>query len=464
LKPLTQEQINKALKIAIIEGILGVTALQFFGGPYVTGYFLWLGADPLIMGLFGSIPFLANFLQMLAPLYSNKLKSRKKYVFWLLWPSRTSFLTFAIVPFLPKHLRIPIALSIFLYIQITAALSVPAWQSWMADLVPSERLGRYFGLRNFILGFVQIPVMFIAGSILDIFGKGFKSFAVLFSIAGVIGFMDGLILRFQDEPPYRPTESSLNPFKAIKFLLKYEYYKNFLSGFALWYFALGLIGPYINVMLIKELKFDYTTIGLLNAIGMLMGTIFQPFWGNAGDKYGFQYLLKLCVLMQAFAILLWAFALPSFLYILIVQIFIGIFITAGTGPLIFNTLIVVSPKELKTEAFAIFNGTVNFSLFLGSVLSGLIVSTFQNIDLQIGLWHFSSIRIAFLISFILRLIAAIRISKLDIGPAEKVGFFYLVKEMYTTNIVPWMGKIWSIVRVRKSVNSQNKEQDDTNAS
>lgn len=450
MRPLTQKEINRALKISIIEGILGVTALQFFGGPYITGYFLWLDANPVIMGFFGSIPFLANSLQILTLFYSNKLLSRKKYVFWLLLPSRTLFLSFALIPLLPKNLRVPTALLVFLYTQIAAALSVPAWQSWMADLVPSDRIGRYFGLRNFILGFVQIPAMLIAGNILDTFERGFKSFAVLFSLAGIIGFLDGLTFQFQDEPPYTPTESSLNPFKALKFLLKYEHYRNFLSGFVFWYFALGLVGPNINVMLIKELEFSYTTIGLLNAIGMFIGTIFQPFWGNAGDKYGFQYLLKMCVLMQTFAVLLWALSIPSFLYVLMVQIFVGIFITAGTGPMVFNTLIVVSPKELKTEAFAIFNGMANFALFLGSLLSGFIVNIFHGIEFQIGLWQFSSIRMALFTSFILRLLAAIRLLKLDIGPAEKVKFFYLVKEMYTTSVIPWLGKIWHIVRVRRT--------------
>jgi len=459
LKHLTQEQINKALKISILEGVLGVTALQFFGGPYITGYFLWLKASPIIMGIFGSIPFLANSIQILAPLYSNKIKSRKKYVFWLLWPSRTSFLSFAFIPLLPEKIRIPAALSVFMYTQIAAALSVPAWQSWMADLVPRERLGRYFGLRNLILGFVQVPTMLIAGNILDSLGKDLLGFAVLFLTAGIVGFFDGLVFKFQDEPPYIPRESSLNLFKAIRFLMKYEHYKNFLSGFVLWYFALGLIGPYINVMLIKELEFNYTTIGLLNAIGMLVGTVFQPFWGKAGDKYGFQYFLKLCILMQAFAVLMWALAIPSFFYVLITQIFIGIFIVAGTGPLIFNTLVIVSPEELKTEAFAIFNGSANFALFLGSLLSGVIVSLFQNVEIQIGLWKFTSIRMTLLTSFALRLIAAIRISRIDIGPAQKVGFFYLVKEMYTSNLVPWMGKFWSIIRERtpKAITRHDKK-------
>lgn len=448
MRHLTEEQINRALKISILEGVLGITALQFFGGPYITGYFLWLQASPIIMGIFGSLPFLANSIQIFAPLYSNKIKSRKNYVFWLILPSRTSFLLFAFIPFLPAKTRLPIALSLFMYTQVAAALSVPAWQSWMADLVPHERFGRYFGLRNLILGLVQVPAMLLAGSILDSFEKELLGFMTLFSIAGVMGFFDGLMFKFQDEPPYTPLESSIGLLKAIRFLMKYGHYKNFLLGFVFWYFALGLVGPYINVMLIKELEFNYMTISLLNAIGMLVGTFFQPFWGKAGDKYGFQYFLKLCVLMQTFAVLMWALAIPSFFYVLVTQVFVGIFIIAGTGPLIFNTMVRVAPKELKTEAFAIFNGSANFALFLGSLLSGVIVSLFQNLEIQMGFLKITSIRMALLTSFGLRLLAAIRISKMDIGPAKKVGFFYLVKETYTSSLVPWIGKFWNIIHSR----------------
>lgn len=124
-------KIKRALNISIIEGALAVLINQFFGGAYLTGYFLWMGASSFFIGLFGSIPFLANTLQLLTLSFSHRLKSRKQIIVPLMWTARTSILLFAVFPAIRHGLLF--AYLLYFYIQIAGALSAPLWQSWMSD-------------------------------------------------------------------------------------------------------------------------------------------------------------------------------------------------------------------------------------------------------------------------------------------------------------------------------------------
>ncbi|WP_233186179.1 hypothetical protein [Thermotoga sp. KOL6] len=89
----------------------------------------------------------------------------------------------------------------------------------MADFVPKNMIGSYFGFRNFIHGLVQIPAMFTAEAILDSLGENWKGFGTLFFVAGSLGFLSGYFLKIQYEPPYEPRGASITMTKAVKFLL-----------------------------------------------------------------------------------------------------------------------------------------------------------------------------------------------------------------------------------------------------
>ncbi|WP_233186178.1 MFS transporter [Thermotoga sp. KOL6] len=192
---------------------------------------------------------------------------------------------------------------------------------------------------------------------------------------------------------------------------------------------------YINVMLLKEINLNYLQISVLNAVGMFVGTLFQPFWGKLGDKYGFQYFLKLCLWIHATIILLWALIPNSFLYIFFLQVLIDVFVVAGTIQLIFYTLMYNAPQSLRSEAFSVFNSLSNISLFLGALVSRIIVSGFENMNLPFGI---SSIRLAMLISFLLRIWSAFRISRVDFGTPKETTLVQIVKESFFTVVVLWL--------------------------
>ncbi|RTI14283.1 MFS transporter, partial [Thermus scotoductus] len=191
---------ERSLRLSIWEGTLAVLFLYWTTGVLVTGYALALGAPPLALALLGSLPFLA---QLTAPLALFMRGSRRALTVRLNLASRLLFLPALLAPFLPEGLRIPALLLFAGASQLLAAPVGVLWLSWMADLVPQERRGRYFGLRNALLGLVGTLGNLLGGLVADTLPPPTGYQAVLLLGVGA-GLLSVLVLRLQHEPPPAP--------------------------------------------------------------------------------------------------------------------------------------------------------------------------------------------------------------------------------------------------------------------
>ncbi|WP_244922472.1 MFS transporter, partial [Thermus scotoductus] len=99
--------------------------------------------------------------------------------------------------------RIPTLLLFAGLSQLLAAPVGVVWLSWMADLVPEERRGRYFGLRNALLGLVGTLGNLLGGAVADRLPPPTGYQAVLLLGVG-LGLLSVLLLRAQAEPPLPP--------------------------------------------------------------------------------------------------------------------------------------------------------------------------------------------------------------------------------------------------------------------
>lgn len=80
--------------------------------------------------------------------------------------SRGLFLPAILAPFLPEA-TVPGLLVFAGLSQLLAAPVGVLWLSWMADLVQEEKRGRYFGLRNALLGLVATLGNLLGGAVAD---------------------------------------------------------------------------------------------------------------------------------------------------------------------------------------------------------------------------------------------------------------------------------------------------------
>lgn len=105
-----------------------------------------LGAGGAQMGLSVTLQQLAMAVQIPAALWVERLSRRKPFWAATAIPHRLIWLLPAlllVVPDLPPGMLVGLTLTAVGVSSVLAHASVPAWFSWMADLVPAEGSGRF---------------------------------------------------------------------------------------------------------------------------------------------------------------------------------------------------------------------------------------------------------------------------------------------------------------------------------
>ncbi len=418
---LTEQEKSHARVVSIFEGVAATIWGQFTGGfggnSYLAGFFLWIGASPFAMSLYGAIVPLANVFQPIVLWASSRVASRKRLVIVLSGIGRPTFVALSLFALVKSGLRVEFALALFFVFELaTSAVGAP-WQSWMSELVDPELRGSYFGGRNLTTGLVAVPSALLAGYLLDLLGKRFLAFLALFAVGSIFGAIDTILFTRQDEDRHR-RGGSIRLARLPRILALAKDYRQYLGGMALVSFSGSLMGPYSTVMLINRFHYNYAELGLLAVGGTLAAAISQPVWGRRGDRYGALKMLKLALCARPFLSLAWALALPSLAYMLPLQVCIGVIVTAGMGLMGFNVLLSVAPSFGKVEAFSLYASVTNMAAVAGNIVSGIVLLPFLSISGHLSVWSLNPYRFVFLVSFVGRLVAALYIMQLKLERAR----------------------------------------------
>ncbi|GGN06505.1 MFS transporter [Thermus composti] len=383
---------ERSLRLSIWEGVLSALFLYWSTGVLLTGYALALGASPQALALLGALPFLA---QVLAPLALFLRGSRKALVVRLNLISRALFLPALLAPFLPEGLRVP---GLLLFAGASQLLAAPVgvlWLSWMADLVPPERRGRYFGLRNALLGLVGTLGNLLGGLVADALPPPTGYQAVLLLGVGV-GLLSVLVLRLQEEPPQAPAPP---PREALWAALQDGAYRGYLSLVFLWYGAVMVGGPYVVPYFVRVGGFSMAEVGLWTLISAISGLLFGPLWGRLGDQRGHGVVLFRAGLVAALMPLLWLGGSEAFPWPLWLSAVADALAWSGLGTALVNAALAQAPKAARNGYLALFWLAQGLGGIAGSLLAGGAAS--------LGLGP-SPYHLPLLLSLGLRLLVALR--------------------------------------------------------
>src|SRR3989338_985978 len=147
-----QQQLkDKSLKYSIKDGVFA-SIMSGMSESYIHAFAVFLKATNAQIGLLSSIPQLMIALfQVPAARITEKLKQRKKIVLISVFFNALTLFLISFLPYLTKSVVLLIVLfSLYLLFN---SFAVPAWSSWMGDLVDDNKRGRYFGMRNRVTGF-----------------------------------------------------------------------------------------------------------------------------------------------------------------------------------------------------------------------------------------------------------------------------------------------------------------------
>jgi MFS family permease len=358
------------MRMATVEGCFTVAFMNWTAGSALTGYLLHYGAGPHALALVASIPALVQLINPLVAWFSQRLGRRLPFIIVSTFLGRSLWLLPVALPFL--DLAPPQA--VYFLVAVVAASSLiqspagPPWISLMADAVPERVRGRYFGLRNAIVGVVSQAVGLAGGALLDRLPEplGFQvvmAVAVLFAWTGV-----HLYTRYHEPVVVRPrvgfTDSLLAP-------LRDPVFRRFLVFSTYWSASVWIGSPFVIPYFLKNLQMTYTQIAIWSAIGSVCALATSPLWGRIADRAGNKSVLAITTVLAGTVYpFCWMFATPGHLELIWFSGLVNALSWGGINAAMFNLAIRIAPPDLRTSYMAVAGGINGLCGFVSGLASG----------------------------------------------------------------------------------------------
>ena len=386
----------RAMRSGYVEGCFAMLMLAMTEAFYIP-YLNALGASPLQIGLGASLPALVSAMaQLFAPSILYHFNSRKKMVVVTVLVQASAFIPFAIACSLQNSWNVWAAISAFLVSAIAGNAGAAAWSDWMANIIPSNRRGRYFAGRNRLLGVIQMVVSISAGLVLDkAAGKLLTAFMVIWFGCFFFRTISGLVLMTMYDPPVavvRPSRET--SFSVFLRNLSSNNFGRFTIATSLMSIGTNFSAPFFAIHMLNHLELSYLQYVTVNMTATAATIISLGLWGKVIDRFGSVLLLRLCAGMIVILPALWIF-FYQFSALLIIQVIAGV---AWGG---FNLAAVIFymgaiDKKQRVSSIAYFNALNFICVAAGAALGGI----FGPLLPPIGKYPLLTI---FLVSAILRL-------------------------------------------------------------
>jgi len=418
-----EKLVRKSLKLSVLEGTWAVVFSLLLQGFVFTKIALEFGADEVLLGLILGIQLLSQVFQLFVPRIVSRLGHRKKFVISFISVSRGMWILFLVFPLLgwvSPNLFLIVASASY----ITGAFAGNAWTSWIRDLVPQEKMGRFFGLRNLVHSFSSLVFTFVFSRILDTWPNmtGVR-FVLLIGISA--GFASLFILSRQYEPPVKELVQG-NLFAILK---SSQNYRRLLAFGGFWNFSILFTAPFFPLHQLKNLNVNFTLLGYLSIVASLVIILFYWIWGRVADRVGHKNILRIGITSAGMVAFMWFFMTPETMGTLLWVDAVA----TGVGWSAINLAMFTLPLLVGGESasiifgfFAAFNGVCGFA---GSLVGGFAAKAVSTTTFSLGPLSMYGIQILFLISGVLRLISLFFLGKVSVTGHVKLRTVFFQKVM-----------------------------------
>lgn len=354
-----------SLGFSILDGIFW-SLMVGLGESYFVPYAISLGASDTQIGMLATFPLLAGSLAQLAtPGLVVYFKSRKKIVRWAVLLQMLVFLPILIVGLWPLW-QVQLFLILAILYGLFQLMAASAWQSWIGDLVPQHRRGRFFAVRS-----VWVQVMTFVGVTFGGFGLTHSGFTLIFSAAFLSRIVSYHFLGKQEEPPsYAPPEAQFTFWQFVR-KMRFNNYGLFVLYSGFFTFSWYIAGPYFSPYVLRTLKFTPLEFMLFQAVTVGAKSIFLPLWGKMSDRYGSRKLLAFSSYLCFLIPLVWLFV-DNLEKALWAQVFSG-FVWAGIELCSFNFILDCTTPEKRARCASYYQIFVGMGALLGAFVGDFLL-------------------------------------------------------------------------------------------
>ena len=388
----TEEECTRGLRLLVREAAFSGGAAALTTGVILTAFALHLGASNIMIGVLASIPFLAQLLQLPAIVLVERLRRRKLIAVLTSVAGRLMLGVMAATAFFTGM----IPLTIFLVAQLVlcglGAIGSCAWNAWLRDLAPENRLGQVFARRTVWLTGINLILGLAAALALDLTGEGSRTrnlvFAGMFAVGGFTGLISARIVARMPEPLMAPAVGQVRLIELLRHPLKDENFSRLLVFVAAWQFAVNLATPFFTVFIVQQLHRSVSFVMILSVVSQIANILTLRSWGMLSDRFANKSVLAVCAPVYILSIV--AMIGASQLgnrdsvtgWLVVLHIFMGMSV-AGVTLTATNIALKLSPKGSATAYVAANAMVTALAAGVAPIIGGLLAEFFSQRKLEL---------------------------------------------------------------------------------
>lgn len=309
---LSEQQVDRGLRLLLRESLFSQSSVTLFGGVFLIDFALRLGASNAVIGLLAAIPFFAQVLQLPSIFLVERVRRRRAITLVCSGTSRLGIVVLILIPFLwnDHRGRWFVLVGMGLY-SVCVAVTMCAWNSWMRDLIPTDRLGWFSSRRMTLTTAVAMLLSLAAGLGLTGWKKYLPpeyelyGYSILFTLGLVAGIINLVIISRVPEPGMPPAgrsplESVRQPFRDVNF-------RRLMVFMGAWAFAVNLAAPFFTVYLLQTVGYPVAWVIGLALASQVMNLVFFRVWGWFADTFSNKAVLRICGPLFLLCVLGWTF-------------------------------------------------------------------------------------------------------------------------------------------------------------
>ena len=287
---ISEAEFEAGLRRLMVEAAYSSATSALTSGVILTAFALYLGASNLVVGILASAPFLAHLLQAPAILLVERWRARKRIAVLSSLAGRSMLALMALAAFLPLQLGlVAVALAQFVLCGASAFGSC-AWNSWIRDLAPEQRLGQVFARRTAYAAGVTLVTGLAAAFLLDRTEPASPArswaFAALYLIGCILGLLSAAIVARIPEPAMpEHADGRLGLGALLRAPLADHNFRRLMIFLSSWQFAINLATPFFTVFLVRQLGYAMTFVMLLSVVSQVANLAALRSWGVLTDRF-----------------------------------------------------------------------------------------------------------------------------------------------------------------------------------
>ena len=259
---------------------------------------------------------------------------------------------------------------------VPATLLGPLRDNWLANIVPSDKMGRYLSWRSLIAGIFYLAAFNIMGfTLYKSTGNIGRGFAIVLAVAFLASLVSTYLYSIIHSPAPVVKSQTVPSLSFMSFLkgARKEHLGTFILFAALFGFVVNLSGPLLAVYMINDLKFSFMTYTLIVSCEFVARVISITFWGKMVDKSGSLRVLGIASHLIPLSPFLWLFS-GNIAYLCMVQLFTGTVWAAYD--LSVQTFIYKSTQpEQRLHYIVYYRSLTTFAAAMGTLTSAVLLNS-----------------------------------------------------------------------------------------